>query len=496
MSFSAPTQGPCFTNTTLPLFNSIIGQVNPLVNTAPTGVNPLVHGNNCPRQTYHMQQLGQLVPNQPYQPYGTQSSAVPWGLAPNGNPYMINNPPQQAQQAAPPPAPAQMGPPAAPLQPRPQPKTGQQIEAAEYAEGAFAELPFQTAHSTPVKDAEMLDLMQQAKLQDKEMSPEEFQQRASERVKAFAQKKLDMEAKAAAVASTNHMMLAEQNSEIIQGLSKLIETLSVNSAAPPSNTNPARNARPIMPDRPRTPGRQDRPRSPSPYRGNRDGDRGRDAYRGNRDNRDRFPSPSANNRYRDRTPQRDDRYRSPAPGRDGRDSSRPPSGQYRDRTPRRYDDRPQSRDYNNRPQSPGPVDRRFNPMYRNQSRARTPRPDTPRSGYRSDQRGADRPRTPEKRSENRDRYNRTPSPSKGSSGDQPILRGINCQPNYNRSQGLMCTKCSTFGKHAEYACPTYFNWAAKACYVCRNGFHQGSDCIENRNRQRTPERSTTPNRKN
>ncbi len=39
--------------------------------------------------------------------------------------------------------------------------------------------------------------------------------------------------------------------------------------------------------------------------------------------------------------------------------------------------------------------------------------------------------------ENRDSYNRTPSPSKGQNGDQPILRGINCQPNYNRSQGLM-----------------------------------------------------------
>ena len=500
MSFSAPTQGPCFTNTTLPLFNSTIGQVNPLVNTAPTGINPLVHGNNCPQQTYQMQQLGQLVPNQTYNPYGTQHPAVPWGLAPNGNPYMINIPPQQAQQAAPPPVPAPlapMRPPPAPPQPQPQQATGQQAEADGYAENPFAELAFQTAHSTPIKDAEMLDLMQQAKLQDKEMSPEEFQQRASERVKAAIQKKLDLEAKATSAPQiANHMILAKQNSEIMQGLSKLIETLSVNSAAPPSNSHPAPNARPIMPDRPRTPGRQDRDRSPSPYRGNRDGNRGRDAYRRDGDNRDRFRSQSADNRYRNRTPQRNDRYRSPAPGRDSRDGNRPPPSQYRDRTPNRYDDRAQSRDYNYRPQSPSPVDRRFNPMYRNQSPARTPRPDTPRNGYRSDQRSTERPRTPEKRSDNRDRYNRTPSPSKGQNGDQPILRGINCQPNYNRSQGLMCTKCSTFGKHAEYACPTYFNWAAKACYICRNGFHQGSDCVENRNRQRTPERSTTPNRKN
>ncbi len=157
----------------------------------------------------------------------------------------------------------------------------------------------------------MLDLMQQAKLQDKEMSPEEFQQRISERVKALAQKKLDMDAVAAKTTTTNHMMLAEQNSEIIQGLSKLIKTLSINSAAPPSNSNPAPNARPIMPDRPRTPGRQDRARSPSPYRGNRDGNRGRDAYRRDGENRDRFRSQSADNRYRNRTPQRNDRYRSP-----------------------------------------------------------------------------------------------------------------------------------------------------------------------------------------
>ena len=142
------------------------------------------------------------------------------------------------------------------------------------------------------------------------------------------------------------MMLAEQNSEIIQGLSKLIKTLSINSAAPPSNSNPAPNARPIMPDRPRTPGRQDRQRSPSPYRGNRDGNRGRDAYRRDGDNRDRFRSQSADNRYRNRTPQRNDRYRSPAPGRDSRDGNRPPPSQYRDRTPNRYDDRAQTRDYN------------------------------------------------------------------------------------------------------------------------------------------------------
>jgi len=298
MSFSAPTQGPCFTNTTLPLFNSTIGQVNPLVNTAPTGINPLVNGNNCPQHTYHMQQLGQLVPNQSYQPYGGQNTALPWGLAPNGNPYMINNPLnialQQAQHAAPAPAPAQMGPPAAPPPPPPQVVQQDAAGAGTHADGAMA----------------------------------------------------------AALPSTNHMVPADQSSELIQELSKLIKTLSINSAATTTNANPAQNTRPIMPDRPRTPGRQDRPRSTSPHRGNRDGERGRDAYRGNRDNRDRFRSPSANNRYRDRTPQRDDRYRSPGPGRDGRDGSRPPSGQYRDRTPRRYDDRPQSRDYNYRPQSP------------------------------------------------------------------------------------------------------------------------------------------------
>jgi hypothetical protein len=77
------------------------------------------------------------------------------------------------------------------------------------------------------------------------------------------------------------------------------------------------------------------------------------------------------------------------------------------------------------------------------------------------------------------------------------LRGVNCHPNYNTSQGLMCTKCNTFGKHEEYKCPTYFNWASRTCYICKGGFHQSNDCLQSRQRQTTPDRmSPRPRTKN
>jgi hypothetical protein len=73
-----------------------------------------------------------------------------------------------------------------------------------------------------------------------------------------------------------------------------------------------------------------------------------------------------------------------------------------------------------------------------------------------------------------------------------MILGVNCNPNYSKTQGHLCTKCNSYGQHEEHACPHYYRWSPMSCGTCHNGMHDPSECLKNRpispNR-----RSPTPN---
>jgi hypothetical protein len=208
-------------------------------------------------------------------------------------------------------------------------------------------------------------------------------------------------------------------------------------------------------------------------------------------NRSRPNSPSNNNYNRPNSPR--DRY--------SRDRN---NGSY---TPPRDDRRDRRSSYQNRPRSQSPYRNTYrdNNSYRrpmsprNQERSYSPSNNYPRPNSPNRYSGQSSPNN--YRSNQRDNYrNRSPSPyrqnnSQPNEQSGPVIPGINCNPNYTKNQGQLCTKCNTFGRHQEHACPNYYQWAPRACATCHNGFHNASECMKNR--QPSPGRdSPTQNRGN
>jgi len=89
----------------------------------------------------------------------------------------------------------------------------------------------------------------------------------------------------------------KETNELLQGLTEMLNSLKVNSTALQPAQNPVRQAEPRNYERGRTPQRDNRYRSPSPYR---------QQYNNDRRNNDRGRTPERdyrrNNDYRDRTP--------------------------------------------------------------------------------------------------------------------------------------------------------------------------------------------------
>ena len=287
----------------------------------------------------------------------------------------------------------------------------------------------------------------------------------------------------------------------LQNLQSQVQSLSVNSTnmqqnmPPQSNVAPAN--RPYNNYRAQTPPRQpyqqynnQRPVSPG---GNRDGRNGAPPPQGNNQYRARTPPyQGSGNYYRQQTPPRYNQYgnnynnadRARTPPRDNTYSySRESTRNYdRSRSPG-YGNRQSRSDYQYRPYSPN--------QYRPQSPRPQYRPQSPRPQYRPQSPGNNSYRQDRNRSQSPGRnFSRGRSPGNQSyKRDAPILVGVNCNPNYSRQQGLLCTKCNTYGKHEEHTCPTYYHWAPRACFMCKNGFHMTNDCT-NIKRDRTPDRSS------
>ena len=210
-------------------------------------------------------------------------------------------------------------------------------------------------------------------------------------------------------------------------------------------------------------------------------------YRDQRDYRNQDRSRPNSPGYRPNSPNinRDRNQRSYTPNRDGRRDQR---SSYNDRqrpqSPYRNNYRDSYRD-NRRSMSPGNRQNSYsssNNYQRPNSPSRYQRPESPRSSYRPNNQTGYRGRSPSPYQQNR--------PNQDGRTNQIIL-GVNCNPNYNRSQGQLCTKCNSFGRHEEHLCPNYYQWAPKSCGTCHNGFHTTSECL--RTRQPSPGRnSPTP----
>ena len=520
LQFMPVGQAPCFSNNVIPLFNANIQPVDPLVFPHPTVVNPLVHGYGCPQQNYL---------EQPTDMRNRQNRRAPTRMVyPHNNmyngPYIPRpavhpQPPVQNQQPlAQPLQQPLMPPPAAVPAQAPHPAQNimqQELDMQEVdpneLQGAAALIPLPaTPRQELQNDLQLANRMQQ--LQDSvERGPQFFTPQEQEKQGPVLRERKNQTVSKQLTYHTN--ILPEQTgtiptplketNELLQGLTEMLNSLKVNSTALQPAQNPVRQAEPRNYERGRTPQRDNRYRSPSPYR---------QQYNNDRRNNDRGRTPERdyrrNNDYRDRTPQRQDyqnrrdnydRNRSPGPNYQNRYRT-PPRDGYRSRTPTKpYDDRRQSRD-NYRPQSPSPLQRQYaSQNNRSSSPARPYRPDTPRTQYRQysprpDNRSSsprrDNLKQIEYKPDQQNRQNQPRATTPSNDDDKRILRAINCHPNYNKSQGLMCTKCSTYGKHEEYKCPLYFNWASRPCNICKNGFHLANDCIENRQRQRTPDRAS------
>jgi hypothetical protein len=242
---------------------------------------------------------------------------------------------------------------------------------------------------------------------------------------------------------------------------QLNQIAAVNSTImqPARITNQVANAQPYM------------PRGQTPPRQNRD-------QRENRNNGSRPNSPG----YRPNSPGRNygnQNQRSYTPNRDGRRDQR---SSYNDRNRSQSPYRRDNRQNRGRSMSPGYRRNdynRSNNSQRSNSQNRYSRPNSPANGYRSNQQ--------------RDNRNRSPSPYQQNRQRQPertnqIILGVNCNPNYNKSQGQLCTKCNSFGRHDEPNCPNYYHWAPKSCATCHNGFHTISECL--RTRQPSPGRNS------
>jgi hypothetical protein len=209
-------------------------------------------------------------------------------------------------------------------------------------------------------------------------------------------------------------------------------------------------------------------------------------------NRSRPNSPSNNNYNRSNSPRdrysRDNNNRSYTPPRNNR---RDQNSSYQNQSRHQSPYRNTYRDNNNyrRPASPNNQQRGYSPSngyQRPYSPNKYSRPNSPNGNYRSNQRDSYRNRSPSPYRQNNSQSNEQPS---------PIIPGINCNPNYTKNQGQLCTKCNTFGRHQEHACPNYYQWAPRACATCHNGFHNASECMKNR--QPSPGRdSPTPNKGN
>jgi hypothetical protein len=208
-------------------------------------------------------------------------------------------------------------------------------------------------------------------------------------------------------------------------------------------------------------------------------------------------TPPRDNRYDQRRNQYD-RQRSPSPypnqyrdyrqSRDGRDNGRSPGNQTRPYSSQGSYNRPNSPNY--RPNSPNygrnsPNYGRNSPNY-GRSYFNN-RPNSPRRDYRPSSPG---------RNNYRQSNNRTPSPMRSNqqdghgnssqTNDKQIILGVNCNPNYTRAQGLLCSKCNSFGRHEEHTCPHYYHWAPMPCSTCNKGFHNAQECLKTR--PRTPDR--------
>jgi hypothetical protein len=237
----------------------------------------------------------------------------------------------------------------------------------------------------------------------------------------------------------------------------------------------------------------------------------------NRNNRDRTPPYQGNNRYRSNTPpyQGNNSYRSNAsyqrnndynrqrtPQRENQYTSRYNNDRERSRTPPSYNSYRDSRNNYDRSRSPGYASNAPRNTYQRDSYSSRPyspnssyQQQSPRPLYRAPSPGNSNYRNDRDRSQSPRNYrdrNRSPG-NQQRALPAPILTGVNCNPNYTKQQGLLCTKCNTFGKHEEHACPTYYIWAPKSCYICKNGFHTSSDCTNRPPRDKTPDRDQPRN---
>ena len=470
---------------TVPMNNIIT--LDPRIENEPILVTPLVHSPYdglmqsaiCTQPVAQRQQHIKYAPQYPYapqHPYQAQPQAQPV-QEPPGQAMMIHSPPQ--------PPPVQQ-----PIQ--------QQLQAVAAALGPPREL---------LEDRD-LNMVMHPIAQEEPAEPRDYNLRQNRG------QRNDRQIQPRANVNSTHIQRSGSRSNTpereekrrLRNIAKLLDELKINSTSLQQQAGPPPNMVPRA--REQTPPRynQRREQSPNrrPYYQYGSDSYNRDRYSSPRypsNDRNRYPSQDRNrypnNRDNSRTPERDRYRRSPTPTYQKRDNQRSnyqrsysPSYQNRSNTYQRPysptpNPRPQSPRPPYRPQSPRPVNRSQSPGP-NYRRDRDYRNQSPR---RYDQRN-DRGRSPY---QGRDHRQQSP---RGDNKDT-ILRGVNCHPNYNTSQGLMCTKCNTFGKHEEYKCPTYFNWASRACYICNGGFHQSNDCLQSRQRQSTPDRmSPRPRSKN
>ena len=109
--------------------------------------------------------------------------------------------------------------------------------------------------------------------------------------------------------------------------------------------------------------------------------------------------------------------------------------------------------------------------YRWNSPSRYSRSNPPRGHYGQNQQRTGRNRSPSPYMQH--------MPQQDGSTNRMIL-GVNCNPNYRKSQGHLCTKCNSYGKHEEHACPHYYRWSPMSCGTCHKGMHDPSECLQNR----------------
>ena len=505
---------PCLFNSSVNLFNSLVQpMVQPLVNQHPQLIAPLVHA--IPNNTAHHIDANQIGYNQPQNQYYGQTMGA---LAPGPQnhyyggaypPFYQPQAPVQPPVAQPPHQPAlAVQQPMAQVQVQP-PVQREEIVPPNLPEqdGAMA-LPH-IIYNENAQDWDPEIAFAIRGINAQEITPVNPQHPPAPPVQRdpYPKRDRDKVKKNLYNYSTQAVMPGQTSNtdskvnQVLEGLEKLLTRVTVNAALPSVNQAPP-TAEPKIYQRGTTPNREQRYRSPSPYRpdqrNNRDQyDRSRPQYRNNYDNRYSNRPASGDNRSRYRTPPRDGRN-SPGPYNrqpDRRESNRPPyTGYQQNGYSRDGSYRPNSRSPSYQPTSSRSPYRQPSPggNYRQNTRYETRqnsprRPDMKQLEYKPDNNQRNRPRSPSPYKPN-DTTHRN-----NSSTTSPILRGVNCNPNYTESQGLLCSKCSTYGKHKEHECPTYYNWAPNPCRICNLGLHMTNDCIKKRDP--TPDRtSPKPNR--